>query len=123
MPPENPEFSELRKSIYREVREEFRERWSDYYAARCAGADPDDLAELKQTILADQQEVLGTRRDAACSALRESRDERYRQLLGDHREARAELHWRQEAGLDNAVFLSELADRHPVPPTFGVSRP
>ena len=27
------EFSDLRSSIYREVREEFRERWSDYYKA------------------------------------------------------------------------------------------
>src|SRR5262249_54291718 len=27
------EYSELRKSIYREVREEFRGRWRDYYAA------------------------------------------------------------------------------------------
>ena len=105
------EFKELRNSIYREVREEFRERWSDYYAAKREGADPDTLAALKSQLTADQKAVLEGRRDEACNELRESRDGRYRELLDGQREARAELRGRQEIGLDNAAFLNELPGR------------
>jgi hypothetical protein len=105
------EFSELRNSIYREIREEFRGRWADYYSAGREGADPDGLAALKAQILADQTALLDARREEACGALRESRDERYRELLDEQREMRGELRWAQETGLDNAVFLSEAADR------------
>jgi hypothetical protein len=105
------EFKELRNSIYLEVREEFRERWSDYYAAKREGADPDTLAALKSQLTADQKAILEGRRDEACDELRESRDGRYRELLDGQREARAELRWRQEIGLDNAAFLNELPDR------------
>ncbi len=105
------EFSSLRSSIYREVREEFRERWSDYYKAEKNGteADREILANVKSQLIADQKAVLEPRRDAACQELRESRDERYRDILSDQREARAELRWRQEAGLDNAPFFNEMA--------------
>ncbi|HLH97041.1 MAG TPA: relaxase/mobilization nuclease domain-containing protein [Xanthobacteraceae bacterium] len=106
------EFSELRKSIYREVREEFRERWSDYYQSKRDGLAADDLARMKEGIVADQKAVLEVRREASCAALRHARDDRYRELLSDHREARADLHWRQELGVDNADFLSELAHRN-----------
>jgi Relaxase/Mobilisation nuclease domain len=105
------EYSELRKSIYREVREEFRGRWREYYAAEKDGADQDLLAALKAEITADQAAILGARRDEACAELRAARDQRYRGLLDDQRETRAELRWRQETGLDNAVFLSAFADR------------
>jgi hypothetical protein len=56
------EFSQLRLSIYREVREEFRDRWADFYAARKDGADPEKLATLKAELVADQKAALDTRR-------------------------------------------------------------
>jgi len=101
------EFSELRLSVYREVREEFRERWADFYSAQRNGCDPDAVAELKAELVADQKAVLEERRDAACAELRESRDQRYRELLDDQRAVRADLHCRQEAGLDNEPFLEQ----------------
>jgi hypothetical protein len=114
------EFSQLRLSIYREVREEFRERWADYYKAVKNGPKDDReilpnvneiLANVKAQLIADQKAVLEPRRDEACKELRESRDERYREILGNQREARAELRWRQEAGLDNAPFFNGLAEK------------
>jgi len=42
------QFSELRNSIYREVREEFRERWKDYYQAEHSGAEENALRAIKQ---------------------------------------------------------------------------
>jgi Relaxase/Mobilisation nuclease domain len=106
------EFKELRNSIYREIREEFRERWADYYQARKDGADPESVAALKASLIADQKTVLETRRDEACKELRETRDHHYRELLAGQREERAELRWRQEVGLDNAAFLNEAGDRN-----------
>jgi hypothetical protein len=63
------------------------------------------LAKVKSQLIADQKAVLEPRRDVACKELRESRDERYRELLDHQQETRAELRWRQEAGLDNALFF------------------
>ncbi len=107
------EFKELRNSIYREVREEFRERWSDYYKARKNGTEDDReiLANVKAQLIADQKAVLEPRRDAACTELRASRDERYQEVLDSQREARGELRWHQEAGLDTAPFFNGLAER------------
>jgi hypothetical protein len=106
------EFSALRLSIFREVREEFRDRWSDFYAAQKGGADPDSVAAVKAELVADQKAVLEARRDEACKELRESCDERYRELLDGQREIRADLRSRQEAGLDNALFLQDIGDRN-----------
>ena len=106
------EFSELRLSIYREVREEFRERWGDFYAARRDGADGEVLAILKAELLADQKATLEARRDEACNALRESRDGLYRELLDDQRDIRLGLRARQEAGLDNTLFFRCVEDRN-----------
>jgi hypothetical protein len=106
------EFSALRSAIYREIREEFRDRWADFYAAQRAGADADSLAALKAELVAEQKAVLETRRDDACKELRESRDERYRDLLADQREVRSDLRSRQGTGLDNALYLQEIGDRN-----------
>jgi hypothetical protein len=106
------EFSELRKSIYREIREEFRDRWADYYAAKRDGADDATLAELKAQLVAEQKAALEERRDQACLALREARNGRYRELLDDQREIRLGLHARQEAGLENPLFLDRLQHRN-----------
>lgn len=105
------EFSQLRLSIYREIREEFRPRWADFYAAQRDGADPEILAGLKAELVAEQKAVLEGRRDQACGELRQSRDLRYCALLDDQHDIRAVLRDRQGEGLDNAHFLEELADR------------
>jgi hypothetical protein len=99
------EFSELRQSIYREIRDEFRERWADYYLAEKEGADKSELASSKQALIAEQRAALEERRDEGCRALRETRDERYQELLENQREARHGLHARQDAGFDNAPLL------------------
>ena len=102
------EFSHLRKSIYREVREEFRERWGEFYAAQKNGGD---VAELKAELLAEQKSVLEQRRDEACKELRETRNIQYRELLDEQRDIRVGLSWRQEAGFENSEFLKQVADR------------
>ena len=104
-------FSELRRSVYGEVREEFRDRWADYYAAAKGGGDEEDLKLTKAELVAEQKAVLESRRDEACKALRESRDGSYREILDDQREIRSELRARQEAGFDNALFLEKTEER------------
>jgi Relaxase/Mobilisation nuclease domain len=104
------EFKEVRNAVYREVREEFRERWSKYYAVRESGTESGTLAEMKARLVADQKIVLDRRRDNACIELKFDRKERYRQLLDEQRAVRGELRWRQELGLDNAVFLTEAGN-------------
>jgi len=106
------EFSQLRTSIYREIRENYRERWADYYAARDGGADEAALASIKAELVADQKADLEGRRDEACKELRESRDGLYRQLLDNQRDVRLDLHARQEAGLDNMPYLATLQGRN-----------
>ena len=105
-------FSELRLSIYRETREEFRERWADFYAAQKGGADSEMLAKMKAELVAEQKTTLEARRDEACQELRELRNGHYRELLDDQRDARLGLRWRQEAGLDNAHFLQQVEERN-----------
>jgi hypothetical protein len=104
-------FSELRRSINREVREEFRERWSDYYAAEKDGMDATLLKEMKKQLIAEQQSAVIERRDAACLELRETRDGQYRELLTDQRDIRHQLRSRQENGFENDLFLQLIDDR------------
>jgi hypothetical protein len=105
------EFSELRNSIYQTVREEFRERWSDYYQNRRDGVDSDVLRELRQGIIADQKAALEPRRDAACKELRATRDAQYRDILDTQREQRQALNWHQDLGLDTSDFFHDLHNR------------
>lgn len=104
-------FKELRNSIYREVRDEFREGWSDYYYAKRNGGDEETLAAMKAQLIADQKTVLEERRDEACGELRKTRDGLYRELLDGQREIRLGLRERQEAGLDNSFFHELIKDR------------
>lgn len=106
------EFKELRNSIYREVREEFRDRWAELYAAQKDGADPEALTAVKAELVADQKAALELRRDEVCKELRESRDGLYRELLDEQRDIRAGLHARQEAGLESTIFIQLVEDRH-----------
>jgi hypothetical protein len=105
------EFKELRNSIYQEIRREFRERWSDYYEAKRNGGEG-DLAALKAELVAGQKAALEGRRDEACHELRQNRDGLYRDLLDDQRDVRLGLRGRQEAGLENELFLELAKDRH-----------
>lgn len=106
------EFSDLRLSIYREVREDFRERWAELYAARRAGADADTLAAGRLSLIAEQKDSLTERRDAACEELRASRDSAYRDLLDQQRDMRAGFKDGLSTGRDPAELLREL---HPEP--------
>jgi Relaxase/Mobilisation nuclease domain len=103
-------FSELRKSIYREIRDEFRPLWKDFYALQWEGTDGEVLAALKAGIVAEQTKSLEMRRDEACAELRQTRDAEYRELLDGQRDARLNLRERQEAGFDNSLFLERIGD-------------
>jgi hypothetical protein len=105
------EFSELRREIYREIREEFRERWAEFYEAKKNGGDEEALVRLKAELVAEQKAVLDVRREEACKELRETRDGIYRDLLADQRDIRQGLRARQEADLDNGLFLNQVEDR------------
>ena len=98
-------FREMRGAIFREVREEFRERWADYYAAQKDGADPATLRELKATLVNEQKALLEERRDQAYSGLRESREGLYQELLGGQRERRQELRGRQAIEFDSLDLM------------------
>lgn len=105
------QFSRLRSSVCAEVRQDFRERWADYYSELKAGGDTERLSEIKAHIIFEQRETLAARRDLACAELRQSRDETYRDLLDDQRQTRQELRGRQAEGWDNARFFEALRDR------------
>ncbi len=82
-------FKRLRNEAFSEVREQFRDDWRRYYAARRHGSDTSRLAAMKADILARQNAVLDQRRDAVCKALREVRDQNYRLLLDRQKDQRA----------------------------------
>jgi hypothetical protein len=101
-------FTDLRKEIYREVREEFREEWGSYYAAKREGLDGDRLAAMREDILERQNAMLDERRNEACTALRERRDGEYDALKSAHQEARDQLRDRQGRGLSSPQLLDLL---------------
>jgi hypothetical protein len=103
-------FSELRREIYAEIREEFRDRWAEFYQAKKNGLDAEALALMKAELVAEQKAALDSRRDAGCGELREHRNELYRELLDGQREIRFALHNRQEAGFDNSLFLHRVEE-------------
>ncbi len=105
------QFSELRQSIYRDVRGDFRERWQEFYDARRDGTEAEALAAMKAQLVAEQQIVLQLRSKAAFDELRTTRNELYRTLLDEQQELRHTLRTRQEAGRDNSAFLDGVAQR------------
>jgi hypothetical protein len=104
------EFNELRKEAFREIREEFRERWADYYVAKENGGDADELKTIHKTLVEEQKLALANLRDERCATLRVERDEQYKELLSEHREARAELRERQSEG-QTSPYLLDLVHR------------
>ena len=104
------EFTELRRAITREVRDEFRDRWADYYASAKSGADKESSAATKAQLVADQKVELEARRDAGCEKLRETRDAQYRMLLDYQFDLRHALSARHELGHDNGLFFQLLGE-------------
>ncbi|GLR86536.1 relaxase/mobilization nuclease domain-containing protein [Bradyrhizobium iriomotense] len=104
------EFKALRASIYREVREEFRERWGDYYKAKKLGRKEDQhsLEKVKSEIIADQKAALEPRRDAACAELLQAREIKRQELRERQTKERAEFRGRLELGIDNSDFFHHL---------------
>jgi len=98
-------FAEMRNAVYREVREEFRDRWAEYYAEKRDGADPTILRELKTNLVNDQKAMLEDRRDGAYRELRNTRDGLYQELLMGQREQRQELSARQASGFDSLDLM------------------
>jgi hypothetical protein len=114
------EFRKLRTSIYREVREEFRERWADYYKAVKNGPEdgreilPDMdviLANVRTQLIADQKAALEPRRDAACAELKKARQLEYSELLANQKAVRTEFGERLETGVGNASYFHDLRER------------
>jgi hypothetical protein len=103
-------FSDMRNSIYREVREEFREKWANYFEARKNSPDEqrDNLAAMRTQLVADQKAVFEPRKDAAYAKLKEERTQDYRELLDEQKLTRSEFRWRINAGLDTTDFLQGM---------------
>lgn len=101
-------YRQVRNSVFREVRENFREEWRDLYVATRAGGNPERLAIIKSDIIAAQSRELEEGRAEACTALREQRDQTYKELLGRQKDQRAELRQRQNVGLRSPQLLHAL---------------
>lgn len=106
-------FAEMRGAVFREVREEFRPRWADYYAAKKDGADIETLKELKATLIDEQKAMLEQRRDQAYAGLRESREALYQDLLAGQRDQRQLLTDRQALQLDSLDLMDRFSTEIP----------
>jgi hypothetical protein len=114
-------YRDLNRAIYREVREEFRNEWASYYAARREGLDADALKEMRAELIDRQKEVLDERRGDVTAEKRAERDLEYRALLDVQKAERGELIDRQELGLRSPGLLDrayphgteEIGDRLP----------
>lgn len=112
-------YRAINRTIYQQVREEFRPEWSSYYAARREGVDAETLGELREELIARQRDVLLEQRDEASAEQRDLRDTAYRELLDHQKDERADLAARQELGLRS----HDLLDRaYPTEPTGDISK-
>lgn len=91
-------FKQVRNEVYREVREKLREDWADYYAASRVVTDREMLDDWKAALIDLQQETFDRAKGEAFGMLRTIRDERYQELLAEHRDERQELHRAQADG-------------------------
>ncbi|HEX3885369.1 MAG TPA: relaxase/mobilization nuclease domain-containing protein [Stellaceae bacterium] len=98
-------FAEMRGAVFREVREEFRPRWAEYYAAKKNGADLETLKEFKATLVDEQKTMLEARRDQAYAGLHESREALYQDLLAGQRDQRQMLNERQALQFDSLDLM------------------
>ena len=104
-------YSDLRRSITREVRESYRGEWGDYYAARRQGTPPNMLDPWRTGILARQKAELTERREKACVGLRETRDEVYAELMARQRVEKQELRERQRQGEPSVDLIDLVRER------------
>lgn len=104
-------YGDLRRTVYRDVREAYRGEWSDYYAARRVATPTIHLDLWRTDILARQREELTGRRETACAELRETRDEIYADLLARQRGEKAELRGRQRQGDRSQDLLDRMRAR------------
>jgi hypothetical protein len=98
-------FGQLRKDVYRAVREEFRAEWGALYAAKRDRIDPVRLSMIKADLELRQKAALKEHGDAACNVLRAQRDKEYELLLRTHRAEKAELKESQTLGLSSPELL------------------
>jgi len=106
-------FAEMRGAVFREVREEFRPQWAEYYAAQKNGADLETLQELKATLVDQQKAMLEERRDLAYADLRESRQALYQDLLAGQRDQRQSLRERQALQFDSLDLMQSFSTEIP----------
>ncbi len=104
-------YREVRNSVFREVRTEFRPQWQTWFRMRREGADLALLGAIRDGILERQNAELEKRRDEACKELRQRRDQEYAELLQRQRDERAELKERQRGGLRTYDLLDRVAER------------
>jgi hypothetical protein len=101
-------YRSARNEVFREVRAEFRDQWREFYHAKRAGQDGDQLAAMKADILSAQNARLDERRTAACAVLREQRDLHYEKLLSAQKQERTDLGLRQKDGLRSPRILDAV---------------
>jgi hypothetical protein len=101
-------YRDIRNCVYREVREEYREQWRNYYEAKREGKDTEALAEMKTAVLDSQRKALDERRAVHCADLRERRDHQYAALLEGQKTERADLTALQNNGYRASGLLDAL---------------
>lgn len=103
-------FRERLSEVAREVRDEFRPEWRQFFEAKRGGLDHDALGDMKADILQRQRAVLDERRAEAAGDLRAARDDEYALLLSAQKEMRHELRDRQADGLRSPHLLDRAYD-------------
>ena len=109
-------YTALSRAVYREVREEFRPEWAEYYAAKRDGLDFALLTGICADLIARQKAVLEARREPLMAELRAERDREYRVLLDAQKEQRGELIDRQDRGLSSPRLLDKAYPAQKRPP-------
>lgn len=97
---------------HRQVRRQFQQEWSRYYAAKRSGLDKASLRVMRGEISGRQKAVLQGHVAEAFYDLRQQRDRTYRAMLERHQEERRELHRRQDGGLSSPHLLDRV-NRYP----------
>lgn len=90
----------LGRGVARQVREEFRERWADYFKLKDTDPDHFLLRDIHDGLVASQEERQKEVWEKRRLGLREAREEEYRGLLDAQKAERAELSARQARGGD-----------------------
>jgi hypothetical protein len=92
-------FKAARNEAFREVRDEYRDQWNAFYAAKRNRHDRVALGGMKAAIMAAQKAALDEAQTRACDQLRKDRDQAYEGILAQQRFDKLELTTRQAQGL------------------------